>query len=320
MKFSIVITTYNRVELLKRAVDSSLAQTVPCEIIIVDDASSDGTEAYARSLGDRVVYSRNPDNVNHAASVNVGVGLASGDWIKFLDDDDYLAPNCVQVMVAAIAQRPQAVICSSRAISVDEHAQELWRTPITGHGGVFYIPQEAIHFAMLLDMAPMGTPVQVAAQRAAFLKTGGWTVGLPTITDDIDSWFRIAQFGDALFINDCLGYRTLWDGGAVHKFPLATRFGYQLSLKQQMHALLSPRYRAEAPSLEVIEAYLNVNYGVLALKQGEFRAALGYFLRGAGSPQAWRMFGQARAFRRNPDAGPAIPRIPLALGWLGVAG
>lgn len=311
MKFSIVITTYNRVALLKRAVDSCLAQTVPCEIIIVDDASSDGTGDYASTLGDRVTYFRNPKNVNHAASVNVGVGLATGDWVKFLDDDDYLAPTCIEVMASAIARHPQAVICSCRAISVDEHDRELWRTPVTGPDEVFYIPQEAIHFAMLLDVAPLGTPVQVAAQRAAFQKTGGWTVGLPTITDDIDSWLRIVEHGDALFINQCLSYRAIWDGGAVHKFPLPVRHGFQMSLKKQMHALLSPRYRALAPSMRAIEAYMDLNYALLSLKHGRYADAARYFLKGAWSPTAWSLLGQARAFRRNPQAGPEIPRIAV---------
>ena len=52
MKFSIVITTYNRLNLLKRAIDSSLNQTVPAEVVVVDDGSSDGTEAYLQVYRD----------------------------------------------------------------------------------------------------------------------------------------------------------------------------------------------------------------------------------------------------------------------------
>ncbi|HBK23544.1 MAG TPA: glycosyl transferase, partial [Planktothrix sp. UBA10369] len=48
MKFSIVITTYNRIALLKRAIDSALKQTIPCEVVVADDASSDQTEDYVR--------------------------------------------------------------------------------------------------------------------------------------------------------------------------------------------------------------------------------------------------------------------------------
>jgi glycosyltransferase involved in cell wall biosynthesis len=67
MKFSIVITTYNRLTLLQRAIDSALTQTMPCEVVVVDDCSSDGTQAYVQercealaSVGDRrLIYHRN---------------------------------------------------------------------------------------------------------------------------------------------------------------------------------------------------------------------------------------------------------------------
>ncbi|HEY9889271.1 MAG TPA: glycosyltransferase family 2 protein, partial [Candidatus Obscuribacterales bacterium] len=154
MKFSIVITTYNRLELLKRAIASALGQTVPCEVVVVDDASTDGTEAYVQTLGDRVIYHRNARNLNHAGSVNAGVSVATGDWVKFLDDDDYLAPDCIEKMLGAIARHPQAVLCSCRAIQVDEHGHELRRTGTVGPGAAFYIPQAAIHYGMLLDQTP----------------------------------------------------------------------------------------------------------------------------------------------------------------------
>jgi GT2 family glycosyltransferase len=70
MKFSVVITTYNRLNLLRRAIDSALNQTIECEVVVVDDCSSDDTEAYVKSLGNQVVYYRNEVNKGHAASVN----------------------------------------------------------------------------------------------------------------------------------------------------------------------------------------------------------------------------------------------------------
>ncbi|NEQ63663.1 MAG: glycosyltransferase family 2 protein, partial [Moorea sp. SIO4A1] len=111
MKFSVVITTYNRLDLLKRAIESALAQTFPCEIVIVDNGSSDGTEDYVQERSEALtrageqslVYHRNSDNRGHSKAVNKGVELASGDWIKLLDDDDYLARNCIEEMADAIA-------------------------------------------------------------------------------------------------------------------------------------------------------------------------------------------------------------------------
>ena len=113
MKFSIVITTHNRLSLLKRAIASSLNQSIPCEVIVVDDCSYDGTAEYIQSLGEDIIFYRNLKNMRQSFSVNVGVKAAQGDWIKLLDDDDYLAPNCIEEIMKNIAQYPEAVICGS---------------------------------------------------------------------------------------------------------------------------------------------------------------------------------------------------------------
>lgn len=170
MKFSIVITTYNRLNLLQRAIDSALNQTIPCEVIVIDDFSSDQTQNYVKNRreilenqGDkRLIYHRNPTNLGHSKSVNAGVELAIGDWIKPLDDDDYLAPNCLEVMQNAIALHPQSVICSSQAAQVDANEVEISKTRQVGLEKACYLIQEDIHYGMLLELVPFGTPAQVA--------------------------------------------------------------------------------------------------------------------------------------------------------------
>lgn len=289
MKFSIVITTYNRISLLKRAVETALGQTVPCEVIVADDGSSDGTEAYIRSLGDRVIYHRNSSNLGHSGTMNAGVQLATGDWIKPVDDDDYLAFNCIEQMAKAIALRPQAVICSCQAAQVDTHQVELSRTRLCGPGKAFYIPQEDIHYGMLLELVPFGTPIQVAFRRDAFLQSGGWDSNLDTNYDDIDSWVRITQFGDAVFVNQCLAYRTIWPGALNQKFSLLTRLNTNILVKQKIHHLVHERYRSQIPALDDIEAYLKLHWSFVALKQGKMLCALKIGWLGAFSPMAWKL-------------------------------
>ncbi|HEY9878406.1 MAG TPA: glycosyltransferase family 2 protein [Leptolyngbyaceae cyanobacterium] len=310
MKFSIVITTYNRLDLLKRAVDSALNQTVPCEVIIADNASTDGTEAYAHSLEGRVIYKRNPTNLNHAGAVNAGVEVASGAWIKLVDDDDYLAPTCIERMVDAIARHPQAVICSCRAAQIDTNGKELSCTAPTGPGKVFYIPQTAIHYGMFLEQVPFGTPIQVAVQREAFLKSGGWDLSM-TSCDDIDSWIRVAQFGDALFINECLAYRTVWPGGYDHKIALKNRLATNLLIKQRIYERVSSAYQAALPPMQDIQNYLHLHWGFVALKQRQLGAALALIAPGVTSPKAWSLLKQARQGRGQNPAVSSIPKIVL---------
>jgi glycosyltransferase involved in cell wall biosynthesis len=312
VKFSIVITTYNRVEFLKRAIACSLNQTVPCEVVVVDDASTDDTENYVRSLGDQVVYHRNAQNLNHAGSVNAGVNVATGDWIKFLDDDDYLDPTCIEKMQAAIARHPQAVICSCQAIQVNQAGQELKRTQGFGTAEAYYIPQEAIHYAMLLDLCPFGTPVQVAVQRVAFLKTRGWDTRMTTNYDDIDAWVRIAEYGDALFLNDYLAYRTLWEGGFEQRKTLQYRLNLNISIKQRIYQRISAAYQAQCPDLSTIESYLHLHWGLVALKQRKWLTTAALSFPAALNPQAWQLLKQIRQERQQPSSQFLIPRTPLS--------
>lgn len=311
MKFSIIITTYNRLELLKRAIETALNQTVPCEVVVVDNASTDGTDDYVKGLGDRVVYHRNAANSNHSGAVNAGGNVATGDWLKLVDDDDYLAPNCIEQMAAAIALRPQAVICSCQAAQVNEQGEELSRTPETGPGQIFYVPQADIHYGMLIEVVPFGTPIQVAVRRDAFLKSGGWDLTM-TSCDDIDSWIRVAQFGDALFINDCLAYRTVWSGGYDQKIAFQRRLDTNVLIKSRIYEKVSDRHRDRLPAFADIQTYLQLHWGLVALKQKQVSTALGLATPAVLSPKAWSLLSQARRFRAQQVTATPIEKIALA--------
>jgi glycosyltransferase involved in cell wall biosynthesis len=319
MKFSIVITTYNRLNLLKRAIDSALDQTIPCEVIVVDDCSTDGTQAYVQEkcetlagAGDkRLIYHRNSENLGHSKSVNAGVELATGDWIKPLDDDDYLAPHCIEVMEGAIALRPQAVICSCQAIQVDANEVEISRTRKTGSGKAFYIPQEDIHYGMLMEQVPFGTPVQVAFSREAFLKTGGWDSSLDANFDDIDSWIKIAQFGDAIFINECLGYRTIWQGAYNQKFSFQKRLNTNILIKERIYSLVSKKHQADIPNLQNIRDYLKLHWSIVALKQGKLLDAAKMSFPASLSPAAWKLLAEAARSRQSNNQSSLIQKLVL---------
>ncbi len=322
MKFSIVITTYNRLALLKRAIDSSLSQSISCQVVVADDCSSDGTEDYVLALqqqlhtqGDmRLVYQRNDTNFGHSATMNAGVNAADGDWIKPLDDDDYLATNCIEEMLSAIARHPQAAICSCQAAQVDTEEVELSRTPQTGPGKAFYIPQEDIHYGMLLDLVPFGTPVQVAFRRDAFCQAGGWDSDLDGNCDDIDSWIKLTQFGDAIFLNQCLAYRTIWQGAYNRKFPVFKRLDTNILMKQRIYALVHPKYRDTIPPLEDVQNYLKLHWGFVALKQGLFLAGLELVLPVLLCLPAWMLLIKAILFRKHPwfNKYAIVSRLPIA--------
>ena len=94
-KVSIIIATFNRDNLIKRAIDSVFLQNYPnFEIIVVDDCSVDKTGEIVNGYNDsRIIYIRNESNYGVAKSRNIGIGNSTGEFISFLDSDDEWLPG-----------------------------------------------------------------------------------------------------------------------------------------------------------------------------------------------------------------------------------
>lgn len=95
---SVIMPTYNRASMIKRAVESVITQDHSgLEIVIVDDASRDDTQKVVESIRDpRVIYIRRSENKGASAARNTGIHRAKGDYIAFLDSDDEFAPGKIR--------------------------------------------------------------------------------------------------------------------------------------------------------------------------------------------------------------------------------
>lgn len=92
-QFSVIIPVYNGEAFVVRAIDSVLNQRWPAhEIIVVDDGSTDGTAALVKNYGSRVQYAFQ-QNAGVSAARNHGAKIATGDWLAFLDADDWYYPD-----------------------------------------------------------------------------------------------------------------------------------------------------------------------------------------------------------------------------------
>lgn len=112
---SVILPTYNRATLLPRAVHSVLAQTrQDFELIIVDDASTDGTAELVEQLADsRIVYLRQSARRGAAAARNTGIRAATAPYVAFIDSDDAWLPTKLERQLSAMSHSAQD---SSRTI------------------------------------------------------------------------------------------------------------------------------------------------------------------------------------------------------------
>jgi len=120
MLVSIVINNYNYADYLGEAIDSALAQTYSnCEVIVVDDGSTDGSREIIRGYGNRILPVLK-ENGGQASAFNAGFAASKGTWILFLDADDLLDANAVELSMNYVSQAiPNPVLLSFYLRNVD---------------------------------------------------------------------------------------------------------------------------------------------------------------------------------------------------------
>ncbi|HEY2092854.1 MAG TPA: glycosyltransferase [Thermoanaerobaculia bacterium] len=135
--FSVVIPTFNRGAKIGHAIDSVLEQTLQkFEIIVVDDGS-DGTEQLLRDkYGDRVRYFRGTGK-GVAAARNLAIGHATGEWVAFLDSDDWWYPTKLEKVAAAAKAHPEIGLFYSKMDLVDEVGRYIRTPPIRTRRDVY---------------------------------------------------------------------------------------------------------------------------------------------------------------------------------------
>ena len=197
---TVVIPTWNRLPLLRRAVASVAAQTYPAwELVVVDDGSTDGTADWVRSLGDarvRVV------EVPHCAHVgrlrNAGVRAGSGALAAFLDSDDEWLPGKLEAQVAAM-RAAGARWCYGRYELMDAEGR-----PVARRAGEFLARSGPIARDLLMDRADVCV-VTLLVERTLFEEAGGFSED-PRVRrrEDWELHVRLAMRADALALDQAL--------------------------------------------------------------------------------------------------------------------
>jgi glycosyltransferase involved in cell wall biosynthesis len=187
---SIIVPAYNAERTITRAIDSILSQTYEnIEIIVVDDGSKDGTEAVCRTYGERIRYIKQ-DNGGAAAARNTGIVQAAGDYIGFLDADDWYLPGKIEQDMKLFALYPNAGAVTSAFIQRTASGDIVTPQP----GRVFGDAAETGLVDYFLSESQgnwIVTTNTILIRRDVLDAVGVFNVDL-TYGEDIDLWCRIA--------------------------------------------------------------------------------------------------------------------------------
>jgi glycosyltransferase involved in cell wall biosynthesis len=130
---SIVIPVYNRAHLVSRAIETALAQTVACEVILVDHGSSDDISSVVERYGPRIRYVRRDEDHGPIAAWRDGVESATGEYLHFTYDDDWLEPEFVEKCLELF--RDDVAFVYTRAMLHDPNSGAI-RTLLRHPGGI----------------------------------------------------------------------------------------------------------------------------------------------------------------------------------------
>jgi len=182
---SVVIPTFNYGHFIGEALTSALRQNfAPLEIIVVDDGSTDGTEAALRPYAERIVYIRQ-DNAGVSAARNRGIRAARGDWIAMLDADDIWLPNKLESQRRCAAAHPDAVLIGGLNTAARKQ-------PASGLYSVFSVED-------FLKALPFGTS-SALARRECLLENGLFNEAR-RLAEDRELWLKLTRRAPAARVN-----------------------------------------------------------------------------------------------------------------------
>ncbi len=193
---SIIIPTYNRPQLLPRAIESARAAGTDVEIIVVDDASQDETASVCRELSG-VKYIRLERNQGVAGARNVGILASSAELIAFLDDDDLRLPGSLDLQLAKLAESPAAgFVCGAMLLAdQDYHLTGEISAPPQVSGDVFW---------QLLELNFPVMPLSTVIRKQSLLRVGLLNRHIAGI-DDWDILVRIAELFPVVTMEEPVG-------------------------------------------------------------------------------------------------------------------
>lgn len=207
MRFSVIIPLYNKAAYVTKAIDSVLTQGFKdFELVIVDDGSKDASAEMAAQaiVGHRQCHLIRQDNAGVALARNNGVAASQGEYLCFLDADDWWEPTFLEEMDKLIAEFPEAGIYGTNYTIVNEakHKTHVARIGVEEGFEKGYV-NYCQTYAKTMYM-PLWTGA-VCVPRGVFDEMKGFPKGIK-LGEDFLLWIRIALKYNVAFLNKSLAY------------------------------------------------------------------------------------------------------------------
>ena len=282
--WSVIITSYKRVDLLKHCLDKVISQNIApdrMEILIADDdpQSEFGARVAEWSQG-RALYTRNPQNIGTFPSMNAAISRSRGEWVHIVADDDWVGPDFYAVMENAIAAAPQEIgVAVSHHVNYREEKNSFEPAiPLAENSCILGRP-------FLLRLAAIN-PIQIPAvvtKRETFEKIGLFREDLP-YTGDWEFWFRAACQVPWLYVPNAVAYFRMHPGSQTRALlrtaQTAEDLRRTLDLNQQLLApelaqQIMPKARAHHASRLLANAKAALQLKLTTASERFIREAFG---------------------------------------------
>jgi GT2 family glycosyltransferase len=301
-----VVCNYNGERYLEECLRSVLAQGAD-EVMVVDDASTDGSVAFVRARFPGVVVHVLAQNRGPCAARNAGMRAARHRWVLAVDNDAVLEPGVLARLRAALEERPEACLAQPRSVHYDDP------TRVHYDGGSF-------HYLGLIALRNFHTPLAEAEghgvieadaligicallDRDVVLARGGYDEGLFYLAEDLDLSLRLRLAGERLLsVEEALVRHRGGTAGLSFRGGSYPRKRVFLHARNRRSILVKNlRWRTLLLALPAFALYELV-WALFALKSGDLAAQLAgrlAFLRAL--PLTLRARGAVQAQRRVPD-------------------
>lgn len=205
IKFSIVIPTYNMSTFILESIESCIKQTYKnFEVIIIDNNSIDNTEEILKPfLTSNIYYYKNDTNIGAINNFNLAIELSKGDYIKFLEADDFLSINCLEVLEKKIKLNSFPDMIATGRYYINSNSKVYSSFSVNKQ---LFFSKIYSNLRILVFGNEFGTPSDIVVKSTVFNDNYKFDTLYIDYLNDWDLWIRIARSHNVLIINDKLCY------------------------------------------------------------------------------------------------------------------